>query len=110
MDLILRQRYPSSAQIIETALYKCITLIHSQTLRNVDSKIGINANQVRIISGMMQVRQAKTILHHRFPAFSMRNYVRGNNQFRASNTCQGALFAVCPQYIFPELCLVRSYP
>ncbi len=110
MDLILRQRYPSSAQIIETALYEGITLIHLQTMRNVDTKIGIYANQVCIKSGMMQVRQAKTILHHRFPALRMRNDVRGNNQFRVSNTCQGALFAVCPQYIFPELCLVRSYP
>ena len=110
MDLILRQCYPSSAQIIETAPYESITLIHLQTLRNMDTKIRIYANQVRIISGMMQVRQAKTILHHRFSAFSMRNDVRGNNQFRASNTCQGALFAVCSQHIFPELCLVHSDP
>ncbi len=110
MDLILRQRYPSSDQVIETALYEGIALIRSQALRNMDTKIGIYANQVRVISSMMQVRQAKTILHHRFSSLSMRNDMCGNNQFRASNTCQGALFAVCPQYIFPELCLVHSDP
>ena len=108
MDLILRQCYPSSAQIIETALYEGITLIHMEALRNVNTKIRIYANQVCIISGMMQVRQAKAILHHRFPALCMRNDVRGNNQFRTSYTCQGALFAVCPQHILPELCLVHS--